>query len=126
VFNLVTQQDSAVNVNIASKMMQDSSAMKTIAVLTMVFLPGAFVSALFSSGIFIIDISGQWRVSDLSLPFAWSIVPLTVLTMSLWAARSWLRQLALDLNARAANTLTKVAHVTKGQPKASSPDPERG
>jgi len=44
VFNLVTQQDSAVNVKIASKALEDSSSMKTIAALTMVFLPGTFVA----------------------------------------------------------------------------------
>jgi hypothetical protein len=37
VYNLVTQQDSSI-------MIQDSSSMKGIAILTMVFLPGAFTS----------------------------------------------------------------------------------
>jgi hypothetical protein len=37
VYNLVTQQDSSI-------MIQDSSSMKGIAILTLVFLPGAFTS----------------------------------------------------------------------------------
>jgi hypothetical protein len=40
---MVTQQDSAANVDIATKMAQDSSSMSSITILTMVFLPGTFV-----------------------------------------------------------------------------------
>jgi hypothetical protein len=44
VFNMVTQQDSAVNVDIAYKTSKDSSSMHSITILTMVFLPGTFVA----------------------------------------------------------------------------------
>ena len=44
VFNLVTQQDAANNINIATAMRRDSSSMNGIALLTMVFLPGTFTS----------------------------------------------------------------------------------
>ena len=43
VFNLVTQQDSSANVDIARDMKRDSASMNTIAALTMIFLPGTFV-----------------------------------------------------------------------------------
>lgn len=42
-FNVVTQQDSAANVDIAIKMAHDSSSIKAITILTMIFLPGTFV-----------------------------------------------------------------------------------
>ncbi|MCJ1230832.1 hypothetical protein MMC12_007506, partial [Toensbergia leucococca] len=44
VFNLVTQQDAANNIEIAKDMRKDSSSMNGIALLTMVFLPGTFTS----------------------------------------------------------------------------------
>ena len=47
VYNLVTQQDSSI-------MIQDSSSMKGIAILTMVFLPGAFTSVRISIFLYII------------------------------------------------------------------------
>lgn len=44
VFNLVTQQDAANNIEIAKDMKRDSSSMNGIALLTMVFLPGTFTT----------------------------------------------------------------------------------
>lgn len=44
VFNLVTQQDSSTNVEISYSMKKDSSSMNTIALLTMIFLPGTAVA----------------------------------------------------------------------------------
>ena len=44
VFNLVTQQDAANNIEIAKEMKKDSSSMNGIALLTMIFLPGTFTS----------------------------------------------------------------------------------
>lgn len=44
VFNLVTQQDAANNIQISRAMKKDSSSMNGIALLTMVFLPGTFTS----------------------------------------------------------------------------------
>jgi Mg2+ and Co2+ transporter CorA len=43
-FNVVSQYDSAVTVRIGRAAQNDSAAMKTIAVLTLVFLPGTFIS----------------------------------------------------------------------------------
>lgn len=44
VFNLVTQQDAASNIQLASSMKRDSTSMNAIAALTMVFLPGTFTA----------------------------------------------------------------------------------
>jgi hypothetical protein len=48
VFNLVTQQDSSTSTTIARETRVDGSAMRTISTLTMSFLPGTFVSSVFS------------------------------------------------------------------------------
>lgn len=53
VFNLVTQNDNATTVDISYAMKKDSSSMNTIAILTMVFLPGTAIAvsrASFLSG----------------------------------------------------------------------------
>ncbi|KAK0728880.1 hypothetical protein B0T26DRAFT_186900 [Lasiosphaeria miniovina] len=44
VFNMVTQQDSATNVDISYKMSNDSSSMNAVTILTLIFLPGTFLS----------------------------------------------------------------------------------
>lgn len=43
-FNLVTQQDAANNIELTKSMKKDSSSMNRIALLTMVLLPGTFIS----------------------------------------------------------------------------------
>ena len=52
VYNLVTQQDAANNIQLGIDMKKDSTSMNAITVLTMVFLPGTFTAvscSLFSS-----------------------------------------------------------------------------
>lgn len=44
VFNVVTQHDSATNVDISYRMAQDSSSMNAVTILTLIFLPGTFLS----------------------------------------------------------------------------------
>lgn len=47
-FSLLTHEDSAINERIARATQEDGSAMKTIAVMTMAFLPATFFAALFA------------------------------------------------------------------------------
>jgi hypothetical protein len=44
VYNLVTQQDAANNIELAADMKRDSTSMSAIAALTMAFLPGTFTA----------------------------------------------------------------------------------
>jgi hypothetical protein len=44
VYNLVTQHDAASNIQLAAGMKRDSTSMKAIAALTMIFLPGTFTA----------------------------------------------------------------------------------
>jgi Mg2+ and Co2+ transporter CorA len=75
VFNLVTQQDSVTNTDIARETKADSSSMKTIAALTMIFLPGTFTSSVFSMNI--VDGAPWWAYVAVTLP-------LTVVTITAW------------------------------------------
>jgi Mg2+ and Co2+ transporter CorA len=75
VFNLVTQQDSATTTLIARETKADSSSMKTIAALTMVFLPGTFMSSVF--GLKFVGDAQWWLYVAITLP-------LTVVVVIIW------------------------------------------
>jgi len=84
-YNLLAQQDNKVNIEIAAATKRDSIAMKAIAIVTMVFLPGAYIATLFSMSMF------NWEATDgpvLSHYFwvYWAVtVPVTILVLSIWA-----------------------------------------
>ncbi|KAL5322616.1 hypothetical protein ACEPPN_010589 [Leptodophora sp. 'Broadleaf-Isolate-01'] len=91
-----SKEDGAVMRQIALETKKDSSAMKTIAMLTMFFLPGTFVAAIFAMPVFEWDGSGS-PVFRSGFKRYWAItVPLTVTVFLLWGAatilpwRSWL------------------------------------
>lgn len=80
-FNLVTQQDSRV-------MQKDSSSMKTIAAMTLIFLPAGTVAAMFGSQFFNLSVdnkgSPHFAVSPLFWIF-WAVsIPLTIVLVVLW------------------------------------------
>ncbi|KAI9705339.1 MAG: hypothetical protein M1820_005169 [Bogoriella megaspora] len=95
-FNVVTQNDSRISVLIGRAVQSDSTAMKTLAMLTMVFLPATFTSSIFSMVFF--DYTpgnaasgepGRLVVSEKWWIF-WAVaIPLTALTVGCW--RAWLR-----------------------------------
>ncbi|KAK4443889.1 hypothetical protein QBC34DRAFT_361252 [Podospora aff. communis PSN243] len=85
-FAFLTHEDSKINIEIAnaSKALteatrQDGSSMKTIAVLTMAFLPATFLAALFSIP------SLGWDQPDKFVLYWACVIPITVLTFALWA-----------------------------------------
>ncbi|KAL8801531.1 MAG: hypothetical protein Q9182_004373 [Xanthomendoza sp. 2 TL-2023] len=98
VVNLIAQNDSRTNISIADasrkiafETRRDSDAMKTIAALTMVFLPGTFVATLFGMAFFTVD-SGSgsgFHVNSLWWIYLAVTIPLTMLTIGVW--RGWLR-----------------------------------
>jgi hypothetical protein len=86
-FNLVTQQDSMV-------MMQDSSSMKIIAAITMIFLPTTGVATVVGSQLFLTDRDGgtgdwQTHITPLFAWLWWVSIPLTVLVMMMAAIWGW-------------------------------------
>lgn len=98
VYNLVAQRDNKDNLKlakisteIASVTKDDSFAMRTIAVMSILFLPGTFVSSFFSMSMF--DWQAPEGGSVLSSLFwvYWAVtVPLTLAVFSVW--RFWLHQ----------------------------------
>ncbi|KAJ4417112.1 hypothetical protein N0V85_001994 [Neurospora sp. IMI 360204] len=67
---------------------QDNSVMKSIALLTMIFLPATFISALFSTTFFTYGDNGHWEVSDELWIYFVTTVPATIAIVVFW--RVWL------------------------------------
>ncbi|OAG11001.1 uncharacterized protein CC84DRAFT_1238264 [Paraphaeosphaeria sporulosa] len=98
VFNLVTQQDSSTSTTIAREAKADGSAMRTIATLTMVFLPGTFVSSVFSMPI----LEGvHWHL------YVAVTIPLTLFVFVTW----WFWQNFVSLRSK----LEKLARRVRGK-----------
>ena len=77
VYNLVTQQDAATSTTIAREATADGASMKVIAVLTMTFLPGTFLSSVF--GMSMLNTAKWWLYVAITLP-------LTALVIFIWWA----------------------------------------
>ncbi|KAK6520846.1 hypothetical protein TWF506_001089 [Arthrobotrys conoides] len=104
IYNLIAQRDSKVNIELAkdSRMLaiaskRDSSSMKTIAVLTIVFLPGTFVSALFAMPILNWEAKSYSEVMTDKFWVYWAVtLPMTLLVVLAWVAwtkrQSWLNR----------------------------------
>jgi hypothetical protein len=83
VFNLVIQQDSETNMAIAQATKNDSAAMKTIAALTMIFLPATAVSSFFGMAFFNTQ-NGNLTVSRDWWLFLATTLPITVVLFLIW------------------------------------------
>ncbi|KAJ6440292.1 hypothetical protein O9K51_06082 [Purpureocillium lavendulum] len=104
-FSIISQQDSLHNLalsqathTIAYHSYRDSSSMKTLAVVTMFFLPGSFISALFSTGCFDWDEVDK-HGSDIGVRptpqfrLYWAItIPLTLVTFVLYFLWLWVQK----------------------------------
>ncbi|KAK7956407.1 uncharacterized protein PG986_005629 [Apiospora aurea] len=84
VFHTVAQYDAGVSVAVGKAAREDSAAMKTIATLTMVFLPPTFVSAMFSMSFFNFDSEAGWRVSEKYWIYWAFAAPITLATYLWW------------------------------------------
>ncbi|KAG2014499.1 hypothetical protein GB937_006725 [Aspergillus fischeri] len=85
VYNLVTQQDAASNIQLAASMKRDSTSMNAIAALTMVFLPGTFIATILDVGSFSRG-DDNTGFESTSVWWLWAAitVPLTLVVMSSW------------------------------------------
>ena len=79
----MTQQDSETNMSIAQATKNDSAAMKTIAALTMIFLPATAVSSFFGMAFFNGQGGGFTVTSDWWL-FLVSTIPITAVLFLVW------------------------------------------
>jgi len=96
-YHSINQKDSRLNYSIArdSKKIaaatrKDSSAMKTIAILTIIFLPGTFIAALFSTGLFTFTEPSSDSIVSPEFWVYWAVaLPVTILVLLIWALWSW-------------------------------------
>lgn len=85
VYNLVTQQDAANNIILASSMKEDSTSMNAIAALTMVFLPGTFTATILGAGIFSVGANDK-KIHVSTIWWIWVVIsiPLTIIVAICW------------------------------------------
>ena len=97
-YNFITQQEARLSIqvaqdsrNLASATREDSNAMKTLAAVTVVFLPSTSVAALFSMPMFHWhpENAGNSLVSKDFWIFWLVSIPLTVMTLGSWFV--WIR-----------------------------------
>ncbi|KAM5363506.1 hypothetical protein ACJA88_013535 [Fusarium oxysporum] len=83
-YNLITQHDSYLQARLARESLRDSKAMKTLSILTILFLPGAFIATIFSTNMFDFKSKNQ----QVRIYFA-IVIPLTAILMICWVL--WLK-----------------------------------
>ncbi|KAK5681433.1 hypothetical protein LTS10_005963 [Elasticomyces elasticus] len=81
-FHIGTERDSAIARQMASSMRQDSTAMKTISVLGLVYLPGTF--GIFGMSFFDFSQEAFWTNSPKLWIYWATTIPLTLLTILTW------------------------------------------
>jgi Mg2+ and Co2+ transporter CorA len=88
-FTLMTHEDASVNTELAESSRQiaeaakrDSSSMKTVAIMTMAFLPGTFIAALFA--IPSLDWQGENVITKQFWVYWAFTIPATALVFLIW------------------------------------------
>ncbi|QYT04842.1 hypothetical protein H0G86_011745 [Trichoderma simmonsii] len=82
IYSLVAQQEAQLQYSLTLGTVRDARSMKTLSVITIVFLPGAFFATLFSTNMFKFSSINQ----EVGVFFA-IVVPLTVMLLVAW--RAW-------------------------------------
>ncbi|KAI1813820.1 hypothetical protein GGS20DRAFT_551625 [Poronia punctata] len=85
-YSIISQVDNRLNAKMAAAASRDSAAMKTLAFLTTIFLPGTFIATVFSTGLFDWD-GGGMVVSKLFWVYWVVAVPVTIIVGVGW--RLW-------------------------------------
>ncbi|KAI0445830.1 hypothetical protein F4803DRAFT_109633 [Xylaria telfairii] len=83
-FNTVAQHDANTSVKIGLATQSDSVTMKSIAFVTLTFLPPTFVSAIFSMSFFNYSADSGWSMSEKFWLYWVFAVPITLLTVVAW------------------------------------------
>ncbi|KAJ5999968.1 hypothetical protein N7481_000377 [Penicillium waksmanii] len=83
-FNTVAQHDASLSVKISHAMMSDSTALKTLAFVTFVFLPPTFISSIFSMSFFKYDDGTGFTMSgEIWIYWAFAL-PTTIVSTLIW------------------------------------------
>jgi flagellar biosynthesis/type III secretory pathway M-ring protein FliF/YscJ len=128
-FNLIAQRDSNANIELAKDSRtialasrQDSAAMKTIAIMTMAFLPATFFATLFATPLL------QWNTPHVIQKSFWVFwaftVPVTILIFIIWIAITRRHELRKRVEIR--RQRAKIRKKTKSLPqrRADNDSPE--
>lgn len=83
-FNTVAQHDASLSVKISHAMMSDSTALKTLAFVTFVFLPPTFISSIFSMSFFKFDDGGNFSMSGEFWIYWAFALPTTIVSTLIW------------------------------------------
>ncbi|KXT08452.1 hypothetical protein AC579_5617 [Pseudocercospora musae] len=88
-FHISTQADSLVQQKIATLSRRDSNATRTISILGLVFLPGTFISAIFSMSFFNYQqpsnhSPASWAMSEKFWIYWVVAIPVTLITIGVW------------------------------------------
>ncbi|OGM44099.1 hypothetical protein ABOM_007270 [Aspergillus bombycis] len=87
-FNIVSQRNNEASVQMAQSALVDNTMMKTVAIVSLVYLPGTFVSGIFGMNFFNFDTTESgamvWALSDNFWLYWLVTIPLTLTTMAVW------------------------------------------
>lgn len=111
-FHISTQADSLIQAKIAAASQRDSNATRTISILGLVFLPGTFISAIFSMSFF------NYTQATPSTPASWAVspqfwiywvvaIPVTLLTIATWWY--WQQKTTIQTNTTASAKIIPAA-----------------
>ncbi|KAJ5732261.1 hypothetical protein N7493_003742 [Penicillium malachiteum] len=112
-FNIVSQHDTRLTVDISAAARSDSATMKTLAFVTLTFLPPTFISAIFSMSFFNYDQDGGWSMSNKIWIYWVFAIPITLATAIVW--QYWHRFFPEDAGPRSNST-----HVVKATRRQKS------
>ncbi|CAI7607126.1 unnamed protein product [Penicillium glandicola] len=83
-FNTVAQHNAGTSVEIGRAAQIDSSAMKTIAFVTLIFLPPTFISSIFGMSFFQCGEDNGWGMSNKFWVYWVFAIPTTIATVMVW------------------------------------------
>lgn len=89
---MIAQQDNVVSIKLAKEALSDSKAMKTLSIVTILFLPGTFVATIFTTNVVSFPDSAAETMAYIEI-----VIPLTVgliISYGLWhlVAPAWSRR----------------------------------
>ncbi|KAJ5163014.1 uncharacterized protein N7500_004844 [Penicillium coprophilum] len=97
-FNTVAQHDASVTLEIGRATQLDSATMKTIAFVTLTFLPPTFICAIFSMSFFDFGGDSGWTMSNKFWVYWVFAIPTTILTTLVWTYWPEIRRILLSTN----------------------------
>ncbi|KAM0331686.1 hypothetical protein ACHAQA_003365 [Verticillium albo-atrum] len=107
--SMMTHEDARLSTQLAEAARKDSSAMRSIAMMTMIFLPGAFFAAIFSMP------SLPQPAQDHFWIFWACTAPATILVFFVWRSHRWSQKKWIEYkNAQAARMAMKLSEDEEG------------